>query len=181
MAPPLARDLRHGDTCWRKAGASSLNPYGVENAMSESVLRFIDADDAWKDRAMQEWGEKAARHMHLEDGFSIVALEGDNPVGLISVYWRTLPPPLPETCEGYIDILEVHKDYRRKGIARRLIDLSLERAHEKGVYQMRAWSSIDKREAIAMWKALGFGLCPAATYPNGQEVMGYFVTKLSFK
>ena len=149
--------------------------------MSELGLRFIDADEALKIRVMKEWGENSARHMHLEDGFSILAMDENNLVGLISVYWRTLPPPLPETCEGYIDILEVHRDFRRKGIATCLIDLSLERGHEKGVYQMRAWSSLDKREAIAMWKALGFGLCPATTYPNGQEVMGYFVTKLSFK
>ena len=149
--------------------------------MSEWRLRFIDADDILKDRVMQEWGEKVAQHMHLEDGFSILAMDGDNLVGLISVYWRTLPAPLPETCEGYIDILEVHRDFRRKGIATRLIDLSLERANEEGVYQMRAWSSLDKQEAIAMWKALGFCLCPAVTYPNGQEVMGYFVTKSLFK
>ena len=149
--------------------------------MSELGLRFIDADEALKNRVMQEWGENSARHMHLEDGFSILAMDGNNLVGLTSVYWRTLPVPLPETCEGYIDILEVHKDFRRKGIATRLIDLSLERAHEKGVYQMRAWSSFDKREAIAMWMSLVFGLCPAATYPNGQQVMGYFVTKSLFK
>lgn len=29
-----------------------------------------------------------------------------------------------------------------------------------------------------MWKALGFGLCPATTFPNGQEVKGYFVARL---
>ena len=29
-----------------------------------------------------------------------------------------------------------------------------------------------------MWKALGFGLCPATTFPQGQEVKGYFVAKL---
>jgi GNAT superfamily N-acetyltransferase len=97
------------------------------------------------------------------------------------VYWKSLLPPLSETCEGYIDILQVHRDFRRQGIATRLIDLSLARAHEKGAYQMRAWSSLDKPEAIQMWKALGFGLCPAKTYPDGQEVTGYFVTKLSFK
>jgi GNAT superfamily N-acetyltransferase len=153
----------------------------MENAVSELGLRFIDADEAWKDRVLEEWGETSARHMHLEDGFSILAIGGNNLVGLISVYWKTLPSPLPETQEGYIDILEVHRDFRRKGIATHLIDLSLQRATEKRVYQMRGWSSFDKREAIAMWKALGFGLCPAATYPNGQPVTGYFVTKLLFK
>jgi len=146
--------------------------------MGELKIRFIDADNVLKNRVMNEWGEKSARHMHLEDGFSILAMQGERFVGLISVYWNILPLPLPETCEGYIDILEVHKDFRRKGIATQLINLSLERAKENGAYQIRAWSSLDKSEAIPMWKALGFGLCPTTTYPKGQEVMGYFVTKL---
>jgi ribosomal protein S18 acetylase RimI-like enzyme len=142
------------------------------------MIEFVDADEKLKSRVAEEWGEKAARHMHVEDGFSILALQADQLVGLISVYWKVLPPPLPETCEGYIDILEVHKDFRRRGIAARLIDMSLERAKQRGAYQVRSWSSLDKTEVIPMWKALGFGLCPATTYPKGQEVKGYFVTKL---
>ncbi|HEX2997851.1 MAG TPA: GNAT family N-acetyltransferase [Anaerolineales bacterium] len=145
--------------------------------MNKEII-FVDADEELKNRLAQEWGEKAARHMHLEDGFSILAMKENALVGLISVYWKILPPPLPETCEGYIDILEVHKDFRRRGIAAQLIDLSMQRAREKGVYQMRSWSSLDKTEAIPMWKALGFGLCPATTFPKGQEVKGYFVSKL---
>jgi ribosomal protein S18 acetylase RimI-like enzyme len=145
--------------------------------MNDLEIQFVNADDVLKNRVREEWGEKTAQHMHLEDGFSILAMQGNNLVGLISVYWKLLPSPLPETCEGYIDILEVHKDFRRRGIATRLIDISVERAKEKGVYQMRSWSSLDKAEAIPMWKALGFGLCPATTYPKGQEVKGYFVAK----
>lgn len=146
--------------------------------MDELGIQFVDADEALKSRIAEEWGEKAARHMHLEDGLSILALKDDNLVGLISMYWKTLPAPLPEICEGYIDILEVHKDFRRKGIATQLIDMAMDRAKEKGAYQVRSWSSLDKTEAIPMWKAIGFGLCPATTFPKGQGVKGYFVTKL---
>jgi hypothetical protein len=59
-----------------------------------------------------------------------------------------------------------------------LIDLSILRAREHGAYQLRAWSSEDKIEAIPMWKQLGFGLCPATVFPRGQEVRGYFVIKV---
>jgi ribosomal protein S18 acetylase RimI-like enzyme len=148
--------------------------------MDASEIKFMDADEPLKNRVADEWGGKAAHHMHLEDGFSILALQENNLVGLISLYWKLLPPPLPKTWEGYIDILEVHKDFRRRGIATQLIDMSVERVKEKGVYQVRSWSSLDKAEAIPMWKALGFGLCPAMTYPQGQEVKGYFVTKVLF-
>lgn len=34
--------------------------------MNQEVI-FVDADEEPKDRAAQEWGEKAARHMHLEE------------------------------------------------------------------------------------------------------------------
>ena len=144
----------------------------------EMNIRYIDADENMKERIAIEWGEKFARHMHLEDGFSILAMQNDKVAGLVSVYWKKLPHPLTETLEGYIDIIEVHQDFRRRGIAKQLVDLSLDRARRKIAYQLRAWSSLDKVEAIPMWKALGFGLCPATTFPQGQEVRGYFVTKV---
>lgn len=146
--------------------------------MNESVIKFLEADKELKSRVAEEWGEKVAHHMHLEDGFSILAVQKEKLVGLISVYWKILPSPLPETYEGYIDILEVHQIFRRKGIATQLINKTLNRAQERGVYQVRAWSSLDKTEAIPMWKALGFGFCPATTFPKGQEVKGYFVVRL---
>ena len=114
--------------------------------------------------------------MHLTDGFLIVALDGENLVGLIFTYWKKLPCSTEE-CDAYIDILEVHKNFRRQGIARRLIDMSIARAKQNGMWQIRAWSSEDKVEAIFMWKAPGFGLCPATTYPKGQEIKGFFVAK----
>ena len=145
--------------------------------MSKNTIHYTDADEASKTWIAEEWGEVAAQHMHFVDGFSIVAVHSGEPIGLISVYWKELPPPLSETCEGYIDIIEVRQGFRRKGIATRLIELSVERAKEQGAYQLRAWSSEDKTEAIPMWKAFGFGLYPATVYPMEQEVRGYFVTK----
>jgi GNAT superfamily N-acetyltransferase len=96
--------------------------------------------------------------------------------GLISVYGKKLP--VLDIVDWYIDILEVHKEFRRRGIATHLIELVHKAAKEQGIYQIRSWSSEDKDEAIPMWKALGFGLCPATTYPHGKEVKGYFVAKV---
>jgi GNAT superfamily N-acetyltransferase len=138
---------------------------------------YQDADEAMKERVRKEWGEIQAAHMRLENGFSIVALHEGEIVGLIAISWLLLPPPLPETYEAFIDIIEVSEAYQRQGIARQLISICEKRAQERGVYQLRAWSSDDKVQAIPMWKALGFGLCPATVYPRGHEVQGYFVTK----
>ena len=93
--------------------------------MIENNIHFVEADEAIKTCILQEWGEKAARHMHLADGFSIVAFHKEMLVGLISTYWRELPAPLHGEFDAYIDILEVHRDFRRQGIAKRLIELSI--------------------------------------------------------
>jgi GNAT superfamily N-acetyltransferase len=146
--------------------------------MKLSPLTFLDADEKLKNRVAVEWGENAARHMHLTDGFSTVAFDRGLLVGLISVYRRQLPYPLVESFDWYIDILEVRQDYRRRGIAARLLEMACQRAKGSGIYQIRSWSSEDKIEAIPMWKALGFGLCPAVTHPQGKEVRGYFVVKV---
>ena len=142
------------------------------------MIDYIEADEACRLRIAKEWGGVAARHMHLSGGFSILALSQSAPEGLISVYWKRLPAPLEGEFDAYIDILEVQPEFRRQGIARRLITLAVERARAEGMTQIRAWSSEDKTEAIYMWKALGFGLCPATTYPNGQAVKGFCVVKL---
>lgn len=141
-------------------------------------LNFVDAGEALRERIGREWGPVVAAHMHLSQGYALVALDAGDPVGLISIAWRELPPPLAGVVEAFIDIIEVRADWRRRGVGRRLVELAAERARAAGAYQLRAWSSEDKTEAIPMWRALGFGLCPATTYPRGIEVKGYFVARL---
>ena len=141
-------------------------------------LHYLEIDESWRERLAREWGGVVERHLHFSDGFSLLALCGEDPAGLISVYWRELPLPLSGVHEGYIDIIEVRPEFRRRGIARALVDISIQRAQAHHAFQLRAWSSEDKTEAIPMWQHLGFGLCPAITHPRGQEVRGYFVTKV---
>ncbi len=141
-------------------------------------IEYLEIDESWRSRIIEEWNEKVERHLHFSDGFTIVALHEKLPIGIISVYWRELPTPLPSTFEGYINILEVRPAYRKRGIAKQLINLSIQKAQDCKAYQLRSWSSEDKVEAIPMWKQLGFGLCPATTFPQGQEVHGFFVAKI---
>lgn len=141
-------------------------------------IEYIEIDESWRPRIVSEWNEKVERHLHFSDGFTIVAIHHKLSIGIISVYWRELPAPLLNTIEGYINIIEVRPDYRKRGIAKKLINISVQRAKEFNAYQLRSWSSVDKIEAIPMWKKLGFGLCPATTFPHGQEVQGFFVAKI---
>jgi ribosomal protein S18 acetylase RimI-like enzyme len=140
-------------------------------------IQFVDCDAGLQRHVGEIMGAVAERHIRLDDGFAFVALDDKTPVGLIAVYRRRLPDPLPETCEGFINIIEVVEAYRRRGIGRRLVEMSIERCRAEGLTQIRAWSSKDKTEAIHMWKALGFALCPAVEHPRGLEVEGYFVAR----
>lgn len=147
-------------------------------------IELVFADEALKERFAGEWGEKSrwgtrvSQYFHLKDGFTAVAMVDGSPVGFISVYWNSLPYPLAHILEGYIDIIETFEGYKHQGIARSLIELACEKARTRGAYQLRAWSSEDKLEALPMWNALGFGMTPTKTYPGGQEVRGFFATKV---
>jgi ribosomal protein S18 acetylase RimI-like enzyme len=141
-------------------------------------IEYLEIDETWRTQIINEWNEKVARHLFFSNGFTIAAINQDLSVGVISVYWRELPFPFQNIVEGYINIIEVRPEFRKRGIAKKLIDISVQKAHDFNAYQLRAWSSADKTEAINMWKKLGFGLCPATTFPNGQEVQGFFVAKI---
>lgn len=140
-------------------------------------INYLYAAAGLQGQISRQWDEQIARHMHISDGFSIVAMHGDQPVGLISVMWRQLPGQLAPSQEGFIDIIEIIPAYRRSGIARQLLRLAEQRVRSEGAHQLRAWSSEDKDAAIAMWRRLGFCLCPATVYPQGQAVQGFYVTK----
>ena len=140
-------------------------------------IRYVECDKELKERITSTWSKIPPKHWHLENGFTLVALDNDLIVGFVSVYWRNLPLPLASSKEGFIDILEVIPEYRRRGIATNLLRQAEYRSQKEGCCQIRSWSSDDKTEAIPMWKSLKYGLCPATVYPNGKTVSGYFVAK----
>lgn len=144
----------------------------------DNDITYRFADNATVEWAAREWSQVVANHMHIEDGFTLVACHADIPIALISIVYRQLPTPLPPTTEAFIDIIEVRPEFRRRGIARRLVELACEEAAKTDVHQLRGWSSANKVEAIPMWKELKFALCPATIYPRGQEVNGYYFAKL---
>ena len=138
-------------------------------------IEFSVGDKTWAPQMGEWWPAGPGKNFHIHDGFSIVAHRARQMIGYISVVWRDLPRPLADAKEGFIDFIEVREDHRRRGIARRLVQMAEERAQGNGACQIRAWSSENKREAIPLWKALGFGLCPAD--PKDEGSPGYYVAK----
>ena len=126
------------------------------------------------------YGDWVTKYIHFEDGsFSLAALHDDVPLGFISTYTRTLPNPLCNVKDAYIDVIEVDKQHRRRGIASELINRAEQWASENNFLQVRAWSSRDKAEAIPMWVKLQYGMCPAKIWneQRRESVDGYYVVK----
>jgi GNAT superfamily N-acetyltransferase len=140
-------------------------------------MDFMRTDNLIGPLIGKAYGDVAERHLHFDDGFTLVAIDGDKIAGFASFVWRDLPKPLHRLKECFIDIIETSPEYRRKGVATQLLRMAEELAKNAEAYQLRAWSSSDKAEALSMWSALGYGLAPAVITPGGQEVHGYFVTK----
>jgi len=142
-------------------------------------IRFLECDADLEPTVLGMWEWLTEDYLHLDDGFCLVAMDGQKAVGVIGVYPRRLPSPLEDTYEGYIDVIGVLEAYQRLGVARRLVEMSIDRCREDRLHQIRAWSTRgDADGAIRLWKTVGFGLCPATTYPRGQQVEGYFATYL---
>jgi len=139
---------------------------------------YKEIDKEIEEQIIEIWGDWVRTYgciHHGEDCYSLAALIDGVPVGFISTYRLQLPQPLNMYYDAFIDDIEVTEKYRRKGIASKLIALTEVWAKKHGSYQVRAWSSDDNVEAISMWHALSYGICPAIM--RGESVIDEFVGK----
>ena len=114
----------------------------------------------------------------------LAAMDGDTVTGFAAIHPARWTPPLEQYEDAFIEVIEVAEDYRRKGIGSRLVTLLEQRAKDLGYYQIRAWSSEDKTEALKMWRKLRYGMCPAVELGSikpGFEnavIRGYYYAKV---
>lgn len=148
--------------------------------MSEITYKAIDVNEVPK--IAEIFGDYIIRFncFHFGEGcLSLAAYDGDMPVGIISTYPLEYPRPLAHMKDAYIDVLEVDEKYRKQCIARGMISRTEKWAKENGYRQIRAWSSEDKKEAIPMWYALDYCMCPAKIWVEWCKEMvdGFYVAK----
>ncbi|QMS84815.1 GNAT family N-acetyltransferase [Candidatus Xianfuyuplasma coldseepsis] len=133
-----------------------------------------------RNQIKENYGDVAYDYMEIGDNiYSLIAIEDNTIIGFISTYTQPLKEPLEDTMEAYINIIEVHKDYRRQGIASTLINETEHYFKRQGIPQIRAWSSMDKVEAIQLWQALNYNLSPTTIHIDSKNVNveGYYVVK----
>jgi GNAT superfamily N-acetyltransferase len=86
--------------------------------------------------------------------------------------------PLYET---FVQTFSVEAAHCRKGYGRALQEAAIEKSQEAGCYQMRSWSSADRRENYALKISLGFAMHPALyPMPGSAPLSGiYFIKRLT--
>lgn len=116
--------------------------------------------------------------------YLVAALDGDRVAGFAALHPKQWIAPLEQYSDGFIEVIEVAEEYQRQGIASRLVKMLEEYAASYGYYQIRAWSSEDKVEALNMWRKLNYCMCPAAMLgesackePGKKQIIGYYYAK----
>ncbi len=82
--------------------------------------------------------------------------------------------------EYYVQTFFVNADFRNKGIGSSLQEHAYQLSCENDAYQMRSWSSYDKKENYIVKIKLGFSIHPGHTYVSktNQYIPGaYFIKK----
>ncbi len=147
-----------------------------------SGLHYIECSEAHKDMIKEQYSKKQSDHILLDNNaYSLVAIIDDKIVGFISTYIKHFSPPLEGVSEGYINILEVNEEYRKQGIATKLIEKTERYFKQTRISQIRGWSSDDKVEAINLWSKLKYSLSPTTIWIEDKKVSvaGYhFIKKL---
>ncbi len=155
------------------------NPINVIRATLQGP-KFVEAKRSHIVSIQEQFNDMLASHVKIgPDAYSVVATLDDKIIGFISTYKKHLTAPLSDDLEAYINVIEVHTDYRNLGIATKLVQMTEHYFKAQGVKQIRAWSSVDKYEAIHLWDKLKYTMSPTTiTFKEGNiDVEGYFVTK----
>lgn len=149
---------------------------------------YKEIDTALEDAVVAQYGDWVREYECLVRGAGcrlIAAMDGDVVAGFAALHPEQWIAPLENYSDGFIEVIEVAKAYQRQGIGSTLVKLLEEYAASYGYYQIRAWSSSDKVEALNMWRKLNYCMCPAAMlgqsvcegYEN-QQIVGYYYAKL---
>lgn len=123
------------------------------------TIRSLGPEDAWLlDRVRDDvfdnpieparaWAFLAARV-----NLMVVALDRGEVIGFASGT-TTLRPDKPTAF--YLDEISVHKDYRRRGIATRLLERIADEARDRGCEELWLATEADNDAAVALYHAVG--------------------------
>ena len=148
---------------------------------------YKEIDKVIEAKIIAQYGSWVSEYNCLQTGencYRVAALDGDTVAGFAAIHPAKWTPPLEPYEDAFIEVIEVDESYRRQGIGSQLVAILEQKAKAFGFYQIRAWSSEDKFEALHMWKKLHYGMCPAVEIgsikPGFEDavILGYYYAKV---
>lgn len=140
------------------------------------TLERFDCHKSWCFTPLiTEFVASHSNHLHFNDNFVnifeenmkqtkdskleavFVASESSKPVGLITGVVNNNPPLLQPEKIGYIPILVVLTDYRRRAIGLNLFLALKEWFETVGISQIELYTLLDNPSAKGFWESVGFG------------------------
>jgi GNAT superfamily N-acetyltransferase len=148
----------------RYAGSRKLAERTIKRALREEgttasgdVVRVAEADDrvvgAMAAMPFSEWTPRARRFLRVTLR-SIPPWRWPRALWLYRASGRTAPEP-PTNCL-YVDSLATAADWRRRGVARALLDDAERNARERGLRAVALDTWIDNRPARALYLSSGY-------------------------
>jgi aminoglycoside 6'-N-acetyltransferase I len=110
------------------------------------------------DLVVSEWEAELARLIALPDpyvGFLAFTAGGD-PIGMIDVRVRNYAEGAPDLAAPYVEDLWVDPDYRRSGVAARLLKTVEDWGRSQGFTWLGSDARLDNRESHDWHRASGF-------------------------
>ena len=118
----------------------------------------------------------------------IVATSDTDFIGHISLLKQPITLPIANKevkyndhsiYELFVQTFQVNELYRKLGIGKKLQELALLETKQQACYQLRSWSSFDKKVNYQVKFKLGFCFAPSYIESNGKKIAGgYFVKRV---
>jgi ribosomal protein S18 acetylase RimI-like enzyme len=118
-----------------------------------------DAFNEWQQRprTYEEWAGQTIGRATFVPALSPLAFDGDRLVGAVLSLER------PDSAEGYVERVAVHRDYRNRGVARALLRYAFRGFHQRGRPTCVLWTH-SETGALSLYERVGMAIRASSTH-----------------